>query len=127
MGRTGPTFRAVICDFDGTLVDSYQAITDSVNYVRAGHDLPPLAEGDVRRHVGRGLMHLLREVVPGADLEAAAVRYREHHPSVLRSGTRVLPGVSETLASLHGAALRLAVCSNKPGRFTRELLDLLGL
>jgi phosphoglycolate phosphatase len=120
-------FRAVICDLDGTLVDSYQAITESVNSVRASLHLAPLSEPEVRRHVGRGLMHLLGQVVPGTDLEAAAARYREHHPTVLQSGTRLLPGVAETLALLKQAGLQLAVCSNKPGRFTRELLDVLGL
>lgn len=125
--QTQVRFRAVICDFDGTLADSYQAITDSVNFVRAGLHLVPLSEPEVRRHVGRGLLHLLHQVVPGTDLEAAAVRYREHHPTVLQSGTRLLPGVAETLALLKRAGLQLAVCSNKPGHFTRELLDLLGL
>jgi phosphoglycolate phosphatase len=119
--------RAVIFDLDGTLADSYQAITESVNFVRAGYNLPPLAEPEVRRHVGRGMLHLLGQLVPGADLNAAAVRYREHHASVLRSGTRLLPGVAQTLPTLKRAGLLLAVCSNKQGRFTRELLGILGL
>jgi phosphoglycolate phosphatase len=39
----GPTVpRAVIFDFDGTLADSYGAITASVNHVRAANALPPL-------------------------------------------------------------------------------------
>src|SRR5262249_42020251 len=37
-------FRAVIFDFDGTLADSYAAITASVNHVRASYGLPQLAQ-----------------------------------------------------------------------------------
>ena len=119
--------KAVIFDFDGTLVDSYQAITASVNHVRAAHNLPPLSEPEVRRCVGRGPAYLLQHTVPGTELDKDMARYRAHHPSVLRSGTHLLPGVSETLGILKKSGFRLGVCSNKPRDFTRELLHVLGL
>jgi phosphoglycolate phosphatase len=120
-------FRAVVFDFDGTLADSYPAITASVNYVRAAYDLPPLPEADVRRAVGRGAAYLLQHTVPDGNLEADIARYCAHHPSVLRSDTHLLPGVAETLRHLKGTGFRVAVCSNKPRAFTRELLDYLEL
>lgn len=119
--------KAVIFDFDGTLIDSYQAITASVNHVRAAHNLPPLSETEVRRCVGRGPAYLLQHTVPDTDLDQDLALYREHHPSVLRSGTRLLPNVAETLSALQKAGLRMAVCSNKPRDFTRQLLGYLGL
>jgi 2-phosphoglycolate phosphatase len=119
--------RAVLFDFDGTLADSYAAITASVNHVRAARGLPPLDEAEVRRHVGRGPAYLLRHTVPGTDVTTDLARYRDHHPSVMRAGTRLLPGAAEALAALHRAGLLLAVCSNKPVDFTRGLLDHLGL
>jgi HAD superfamily hydrolase (TIGR01509 family) len=67
----------------------------------------------------------MQHTVPGADVETAMRQYRAHHPSVMRAGTRLLPGVAETLAALHAAGLRLAVCSNKPRPFTHALLDYL--
>jgi phosphoglycolate phosphatase len=120
----GP-WRAVLFDFDGTLADSYPVITASVNHVRALHGLGPLSEPEVRRHVGYGAGHLLQKTVPIGDLEANAAAYRAHHPSVLRSGTRLLPGASEALQHLNRVGLKLAVCSNKPVAFTRELLGIL--
>jgi phosphoglycolate phosphatase len=117
--------RAVIFDFDGTLADSYEAIAASINHVRAEHGLPPLEEQEVRKHVGRGPAHLLEHTVPGSDLEADLARYRAHHPSVLRSGTHLLPGVADTLAILKARGLHLAVCSNKPRPFTSVLLECL--
>lgn len=119
--------RALIFDFDGTLADSYGAITASVNHVRAHHGLPALLEAEVRRHVGHGVTHLLEHLVPGADLVADVARYRAHHPSVLRTGTRLLPGVGPTLNALNERGMLLAVCSNKPRVFTQPLLDFLGL
>jgi phosphoglycolate phosphatase len=119
--------RAVLFDFDGTLADSYPAITASVNHVRARHGLPPLPEVEVRRHVGRGPEHLITHTVPGADVEEAVGCYRAHHPSVMHAGTRLLPGAAEMLAALRSRGLRLALCSNKPRRFTDALLAGLGI
>jgi phosphoglycolate phosphatase len=118
--------QCVVFDFDGTLGDSYPAITASVNHVRALHGVPPLPEGEVRRHVGRGPAYLLAHTVGSSTPEDLAA-YRAHHPSVLFSGTRLMPHAAETLAALHRAGKLLAVCSNKPVAFTRLLLDHFGL
>ncbi len=120
-----PRFRAVLFDFDGTLADSYAAITASVNHVLEHHGRPALAEAQVRRLVGHGLAQLMETVLPGVDPDVAARLYREHHPSVLREHTRLLPGVADGLVALRRAGVKLGVCSNKPSRFTQACLDIL--
>ncbi len=127
MERRPDTVRAVLFDFDGTLGDSYPAITASVNHVRAMHGLPPLPEAEVRRHVGRAPPYLLEHTVPAGDVNTNFAAYRAHHPSVLHGGTRLLPGAADALRALHGRGLKLGVCSNKPVAFTRELLSYLGV
>jgi 2-phosphoglycolate phosphatase len=117
-----PFPKAVLFDFDGTLGDSYPAITASVNHVRGLHKLPPLTEAEVRPHVGRGPANLLEQTVPAGDNAANVAAYRAHHPSVLHSGTRLMPGAAELLRGLHERGLRLAVTSNKLVGFTRDLL-----
>ncbi len=119
--------RAVCFDFDGTLADSYAAITASVNHVRAAHGLPPLTEAEVKPHVGLGPANLLTATVPGVELPADELRYRAHHPSVLRTHTHLLPGALDALRAVKHSGRLTAVCSNKPRNFTRELLDFLGL
>jgi phosphoglycolate phosphatase len=119
--------RAVIFDFDGTLVDSYPAITASVNHVRASLGLPPLDEATVRRHVGRGPEYLLTHAAPGSDFARDWPLYQAHHPSVLLSHTTLLPGALECLTALRQSFRALAICSNKPRLFTRRLVDHLGL
>jgi phosphoglycolate phosphatase len=116
-------FAAVLFDFDGTLADSYPAIAASVNYVRAGHGLPPLPVEEVKRHVGRGPEYLLTHTVPNSDLQADLACYRAHHPTVMVQGTHLLPGAAEALAYLKGAGKRVGLCSNKPRNFSQNLLQ----
>ena len=120
-----PRFRAVLFDFDGTLADSYAAITASVNYVLEHHGRPSLTEAQVRTLVGHGLQQLMDTILPGIDPDVAAKLYREHHPTVMKSHTKLLPGVVEGLAALRAAGVKLGVCSNKPAYFTRSLLEML--
>jgi phosphoglycolate phosphatase len=119
--------RAVLFDFDGTLADSFPAITASTNFVREHFGLPPLPEATVRRYVGLGLAHLMAELVPTAPLEQAIALYRSHHPTVMFEQTHLLPGVAPTIAELARRGFRQAVCSNKRVEFTRQLVRALGL
>jgi phosphoglycolate phosphatase len=119
--------RAILFDLDGTLIDSYPAITASVNHVRGLYGLPPLGVAEVTRHVGRGPWHLLRETVSVGDVDANVAAYRAHHPTVLRELTTLLPGAKEALSELHGRGMKLGICSNKPVAFTRELVAYLGV
>jgi 2-phosphoglycolate phosphatase len=119
--------RAVLFDFDGTLGDSYAAITASVNHVRELHRLPPLSVAEVQRHVGRGPEYLIEHTVGADDVDADVERYLAHHPSVMKPLTHLLPGAAESLAAVRRSGRRAAVCSNKPRQFTIELLEFLGV
>lgn len=119
--------RAVLFDFDGTLADSFSAITASTNHVRQSCGLPVLSEAEVRSYVGLGLPNLMTALVPSLPPEEAVRRYREHHPRVMLTETKLFPGVIDTLSTLKNRGLRMAVCSNKAVTFTRQLVEALGL
>src|SRR3989442_48355 len=59
------TLRAVVFDLDGTLIDSYAAIIESLNHAMAALGHPPLPATDVRQMVGRGLQVLPRRPADG--------------------------------------------------------------
>ncbi len=119
--------RVVLFDFDGTLADSFAAITASTNHVRHQYGLTDLPEAEVRAYVGFGLDSLMRDLVPNAPTDVAVAAYREHHAATMVAGTVLMPGVGEAVPALHGRGLRLGVCSNKRVEFTRKLVVALGL
>lgn len=119
--------RGALFDFDGTLADSFRAITASTNFTRGHYGLPPLPEAEVREHVGLGLDRLMRDLIPTADPAQAVEVYRRHHETVFLSHTHLLPGVADTLYALHKRGHPLGVCSNKRREFTAGLVQGLGL
>lgn len=119
--------RGFVFDLDGTLIDSYGAIAYSVNAARQAHGLGALTVDDVRHRVGHGLEHLMADVLGPQHVESGVRAFRETYDRVCEETTVALPDAASTLASLHARGYRLSVASNKPARFSRRLLDRLGL
>ena len=121
----GAGFRGVIFDLDGTLIDSYDAITASLNHALTRLGEPELPVDRVRRMVGQGLESLVARAV-GEDRVGEGVRlFREHYARVAVPTTTALPGVVPTLRALRGRGYHMGVTSNKPARFGSLILDAL--
>lgn len=112
----------LILDLDGTLVDSYGAITEALNHARTHYGLPALPESTVRSAVGHGLERLIAEWVGEDRVEPGVQRFRERYGKIFARTTRALPGADRALRQLAGAGYRLALASNKPARFSRPIL-----
>jgi len=127
-GNTGPDgmkYKGIIFDLDGTLVDSFPGIHQSLARAMQAVGLPPWDLEKTRQQVGRGVDHLLETAV-GTDKKAFALeRFRADYAETCRRKTFLLPGVREGLDALRTEGLRLAVATNKPIPFTRLILDTL--
>jgi phosphoglycolate phosphatase len=120
----------IVFDLDGTLVDSVPDIAAAVNRTLAARGLPGLTGPAVAAMVGDGLKPLIQRAFAAVGAipdEAAGNDYLADYESNVAVDTRLFPGMAEALDSLQQGGWRLAVCTNKPERAARLLLDALGI
>ena len=133
-----PGIRVLVFDLDGTLIDSSHDLAAAVNVARECMGLGPLTHAQVMTFIGNGARDLVRRGISfesgsasDAQIELALGHFRAHYAEHLLDQTQPYPGVLETLDILssrtHGPPRTLAVLTNKPLRFTRPILDGLGL
>lgn len=123
--------RLLIFDLDGTLIDSRLDLANSVNATRANLGMPPLTNQTVYNYVGNGVPVLIKralgegasEIVLQSAQEFFLTYYREH----MLDYTTLYPGTAEALARLSAAGIQLAILTNKPVRFSRAIVEGLGI
>lgn len=123
--------RLAIFDLDGTLVDSKQDLCNSVNATRVAMGLSPLPDETVASYVGNGAPVLIQRAMPDGTpqerLDEALAYFLEYYRHHMLDCTRDYPGVREALAELQQGGVAMAVLTNKPVRFSREMIAGLGL
>ncbi len=124
----------LVCDLDGTLVDSLPDLASALNQLLTESGRPPQTAKKILSMVGDGAAKLVERGFLGTgaalraeDLDAALDRFLRLYDAVLTRETRAYPEVRQTLEGLRSAGWRLAVCSNKPEKQSRQILDDLGL
>jgi len=121
----------VIFDLDGTLVDSKQDLCNAVNATREAMGMARLPDKLVASFVGNGAPVLIRRAMGDSASEDQVKMalayflgyYREH----MLDNTVPYPGVIECLDALAAAGTKMAVLTNKPERFSKDLVRGLGM
>jgi len=105
--------RLAIFDFDGTLFDTRQDITDAVNYARRWFGLPEHTIESVTTMVGYGVQTLAARAFAGTSVpvEEGLARIMDYYTAHPGDKSVLYPGVRETLPLI--PAIRTIV-SNKP-------------
>lgn len=123
--------RLLVFDLDGTLVDSSRDIAAAANAAlgRLAPGAAAIPLDAILSFVGEGAWLLVERCLrhAGLDLSADEVLpvYLECYAERLLDTTRLYPGVAEALDALAGTTL--AVLTNKPGGFSRTILEGLGV
>jgi phosphoglycolate phosphatase len=120
--------RALVFDLDGTLIDSKQDLALSVNATITYMGRETLPEEQIFGYVGQGAARLVEQALGNATADECRrglayflAYYRDH----MLDHTVTYPGVREALAALEG--MPMAVLTNKPVRFSQQILEGLGL
>ncbi len=120
-------------DLDGTLIDSSRDIASSLNLTLALLQYDPIPQSRILEFVGEGVHKLveraLRDVTgvepTAGQIEAAVGLFFREYDAHLLDSTRLVDGALEALDGL--AWGHFALVSNKPERFSRRLLQELGI
>ena len=122
-------FSLLVFDWDGTLVDSAQAIVEALQAACADLGLAPPTDERARHIIGLGLKDALRYAVPHVaetDYRRLVERYRVHF--LARDDSMALfPGVIEGLEDLQRAGFLLAIATGKSRRGLERALDQMGV
>ncbi len=121
--------KLVIFDLDGTLVNAYPAVGRSVNYTLKALGFASRSHAEIKRSVGSGDRKLMAHFVGEKLADRALAIYRPHHTKALevKGAVRLLPGALGILKFLKGKGYKLAIASNRPTKFTRIILKVLGV
>ena len=110
-------YKAVLFDLDGTLLDTLDDLTDSVNVILEKYEFPRQEREEVRRYLGNGSERLMRAVLPKNINEADFAKYLEEYKAYYEAHkeekTGPYPGIPELLWELHRRGLKIGVVSNK--------------
>lgn len=110
-------YDAIFFDLDGTVVDSLQDIADAVNHTMACFGLPRHTPEALKPHLGWGVGHLMRAILPDlsqARVDAVLDCYRPYYALHAGDKSRPFDGILAMMERLKAGGLLLAILSNKP-------------
>jgi len=129
----------ILFDLDGTLVETAPEIFDAVNDTLRYFNLAEVTQQQVNDWIGHGTRELLIQAlafsgkVPDTtvrtsdSLALSVARFDTYYQQRCGTRSQLYPQVRETLTALRGQDVKLAVVTNKEGRYTRTVLNAHGL
>lgn len=118
--------KAVIFDLDGTLLNTLEDLTNSVNHMLTHYGYPKRTISEVRSFVGDGARQLVTRAL-GTPLNQETVDeylsfYEAHYDIHKQDFTRPYEGIIELLEQLKEQKIMMAVVSNKQHEAVKPLV-----
>lgn len=123
-------YPAVIFDLDGTLLNTIDDISNSMNSVLGRFGFPTHGKDAYKYFVGEGMDTLVRRALPenhrdDATMAKCVSAMIEEYEMKATKNTRPYPGIPALLDALRARGLRIAVLSNKPDGPTKSIVSAL--
>ncbi len=121
-------YQTCIFDLDGTLTDTLESITYSVNLTLQELGLSGITRAQCKEFIGNGARYLIRESLKAAgdadatQLEQAMGVYGRVFGKNCTYKVEPYEGIVELLENLRAQGVKLAVLSNKPHEQTKDVV-----
>lgn len=123
-------YKDLILDLDGTLIDSKKDIADATNATLKHIGTAAISDDAVYSFVGRGVMDLIRNAVPGKgenEIKEAFRFFSDYYLAHCLETTVLFSGVEDVLQEMKDQGVKLSVLTNKPQNYTHVILRGLGI
>lgn len=121
-------YNTVIFDLDGTLLDTLEDLTGSVNAALRKNHLPERTTEEIRGFVGNGILKLIERSVPGGRANALFDQvyqdFRGDYALHCHDRTKPYPGILQLLKELRRESYHLAIVSNKADFAVKKLKEI---
>ncbi|GAB3539058.1 phosphoglycolate phosphatase [Noviherbaspirillum agri] len=129
MALTPP--HAVLFDLDGTLADTAPDLAAAINSIRVARGLAPTPYELLRPVASagaRGLIGAAFGLKPeDAGYDELRITFLDNYEAAIAVGTVLFEGIESMLTSLEEREIRWGIVTNKPARFTDQLVPRIGL
>lgn len=116
---------AVVFDLDGTLLNTLEDLTNSVNAALSAYGHPQKTIEQIRTYVGNGIRNLMKRSIAGGeedpDFEKIFQAFKEHYKVHCQDKTKPYDGIMELLQTLKARGIKMAIVSNKADFAVKEL------
>ncbi len=122
------TYKAVLFDLDGTLLDTIEDIGDATNRILEQNGFPVHSMDTYSRFVGDGARNLIIRVLPedkrvDTIIHPCLDAFLEDYGRNWNVKTAPYDGIPELLDTLTAHKLKMAVLSNKPHEHTKQCME----
>ncbi len=121
-------YKAVIFDLDGTLLDTLEDLANACNYALKECGLETYEVKKYKRFVGDGRYKLIERIIPKEEhtdelFNNVLKLYDDYYLEHMIDETKPYEGICELLEQLRNLGIKLAVVSNKPHEFAKEMVN----
>lgn len=110
-------YNTVIFDLDGTLLNTLDDLSDSINAILQSHNFPLRTTNEVKQFLGNGVGPLMRLAAPSSctdeEVSIYLTEFKKHYEKNMDNKTRPFDGIMEVLIDLHRFNYKMAIVSNK--------------